>query len=64
MGPKFKGPKFPPLSPVPEPPPSGMEFFKPSPLLFISVVDPDPGGNNLGKIRKNAGYLVPVPING
>ncbi len=23
MGPKFKGPKLPPLSPVPEPPPSG-----------------------------------------
>ena len=27
-------------------------FFKPSPLLFISVVDPDPGGNNLGKNQK------------
>jgi hypothetical protein len=39
MGPKFKGPKLPPLSPVPEPPPSGKRTLESSILNIFKNVD-------------------------
>ena len=50
MGPKFKGPKFPPLSPVPEPPPSGMEFFQTFTIAFHQCCG---SGSRRKQFRKN-----------